>query len=47
MTRVEILDHVVNFTTKSVGHAYYSAVKSGFSDRKTDLKTRVSFKVSQ
>ncbi|KMS99600.1 hypothetical protein BVRB_1g022470 [Beta vulgaris subsp. vulgaris] len=44
MTRVEILDHIVNFTTKSVGHAYYSAVKSGFSDRKTNLKTRVSFK---
>ncbi|XP_021756577.1 uncharacterized protein LOC110721684 [Chenopodium quinoa] len=44
MTRNEILDHIVNFVTKSVGHAYYSDVKSGFNDRKTDLKTRVSFK---
>ncbi|KAL2895334.1 putative 2-isopropylmalate synthase [Bienertia sinuspersici] len=43
-SRTEILDLIVEFVTKSVGHSYYSAVKSGFSDRQTDLKTRVSFK---
>lgn len=43
MTRNEVVDHISDFVSKSVGEAY-SAVKSGFNDRQTDLKTRVSFK---
>jgi len=45
MSRSEIVEHIIDFVTASVGNAYSSAIKSGFNDRKTDLKTRVSFEV--
>ncbi|KAL2895338.1 Molybdopterin synthase catalytic subunit [Bienertia sinuspersici] len=44
LTQTEIVDLIAKFATKSVGHAHYSAVKSGLLDTKFDLKTRVSFK---
>ncbi|CAO2833765.1 unnamed protein product [Amaranthus hypochondriacus] len=43
LTRVETVDLIAKFVAKSVD-THYSAVKSGFDDRNTDLKTRVSFK---
>lgn len=44
MSRNEILDHIIDFATASVGHSHHSAVKHGFNDRKSDLNTRMSFK---
>ncbi|GAB4828375.1 hypothetical protein Ancab_035373 [Ancistrocladus abbreviatus] len=44
MTRTAIVNYLIDFVSEAVGHTYYSAVKSGFSDRRTDIKTRVSFK---
>lgn len=45
LSRAHVVSEIVKFTTDVVGNSYYSAVKSGFNDTKTDLKTRVSFKV--
>lgn len=44
-SRAFIVDKIVKFATEVVGSSYYSTIKSGFNDTKTDLKTRVSFKV--
>ncbi|CAL5349447.1 unnamed protein product [Camellia sinensis] len=44
MSRASIVQHIVKLATKAVGNSYHSAVESGFTDRKTDLMTRVSFK---
>lgn len=44
MSRAEIVDHIIDFVTPSVGNTYFAAVKSAFNDRKTDLITRGSFK---
>ncbi|XP_041019666.1 uncharacterized protein LOC121261388 isoform X1 [Juglans microcarpa x Juglans regia] len=44
LSRAHVVSEIVKFTTEVVGNSYYSAVKSGFNDTKTDLKTRVSFK---
>ncbi|XP_021285361.1 uncharacterized protein LOC110417366 isoform X1 [Herrania umbratica] len=46
MSKVAVVNDIVKFTAESVGNSYYSAIKSGFNDSKTDLKTRVSFKYS-
>lgn len=43
ISRSEIVEHIIDFVTPSVGNTYSSAIKSAFNDRKTDLKTRVSF----
>ncbi|OMO87351.1 Thioredoxin-like protein [Corchorus capsularis] len=44
MSRVAVLNEIIKFTAEAVGNSYYSAIQSGFNDRKTDLKTRISFK---
>jgi hypothetical protein len=44
MSRATIVSRIVNLASKAVGNSYQSAVASGFTDRKTDLMTRVSFK---
>ncbi|KAE8713480.1 Pentatricopeptide repeat (PPR) superfamily protein [Hibiscus syriacus] len=41
-----VVNEISEFTAEAVGNSYYSAIVSGFNDRKTDLKTRVSFKYS-
>ncbi|KAJ8439796.1 hypothetical protein Cgig2_029056 [Carnegiea gigantea] len=46
MSRPEVVDKISDFIAKSLGHSYYSAVKTGFNDVNTELKTLVSFKVS-
>ena len=45
LSRAVIVQEIVKFATEVVGDSYYSAIKSSFNDTKTDLKTRVSFKV--
>lgn len=45
MSRASIVNEIVKFVTKAVGNSYHSSVEAGFNDRKTDLTTRVSFKV--
>ncbi|GMH30722.1 hypothetical protein Nepgr_032565 [Nepenthes gracilis] len=44
LTRTAIVNYIIDFATQAVGRTYYSAVKSGFSNRQSDLKTRASFK---
>ncbi|KAF7829536.1 uncharacterized protein G2W53_011869 [Senna tora] len=46
LSRASIVDEIVKSVTKVVGASYYSSIKNGFNDRKTDLQTRVSFKYS-
>ncbi|XP_022753646.1 uncharacterized protein LOC111301911 [Durio zibethinus] len=46
MSRVDVVNEIIKFTAETVGNSYYSAIISGFNDRMTDLKTRVSFKYS-
>ncbi|KAK8509971.1 hypothetical protein V6N13_118515 [Hibiscus sabdariffa] len=45
-SRDAVVNEISEFTADAVGNSYYSAIVSGFNDRKTDLKTRVSFKYS-
>lgn len=45
MSRVLVVNHLVEFAAEVTGNSYYNALYSGFNDIKTDLKTRVSFKV--
>ncbi|KAK8596609.1 hypothetical protein V6N12_065092 [Hibiscus sabdariffa] len=45
-SRDAVINEISEFTAEAVGNSYYSAIVSGFNDRKTDLKTRVSFKYS-
>ncbi|XP_065880228.1 uncharacterized protein [Euphorbia lathyris] len=46
LSRVSVVKKIVKFAAHEVGNSYYSAIESGFNDRRTDLKTRVSFKFS-
>ncbi|XVE94510.1 hypothetical protein REPUB_Repub02eG0014800 [Reevesia pubescens] len=46
MSRVAVVNEIIKFAADAVGNSYYPAIASGFTDRKTDLKTRVSFKYS-
>ncbi|KAL3736621.1 hypothetical protein ACJRO7_025548 [Eucalyptus globulus] len=46
MSRAAIVKSVVIFASQVVGNSHYSSIASGFNDRQTDLKTRVSFKYS-
>jgi hypothetical protein len=45
MSRDFVVNHIVKFATEVTGNSYHGALYSGFKDIKTDLKTRVSFKV--
>ncbi|KAJ0024490.1 hypothetical protein Pint_09324 [Pistacia integerrima] len=46
MSRASVVKEIVKFAAEGVGNSYLSALKSGFTNRKTDLLTRVSFKYS-
>lgn len=45
MSRASVVKEIVEFAAEGVGNSYLSALELGFTDRKTDLLTRVSFKV--
>ncbi|KAL0360504.1 UNVERIFIED_CONTAM: hypothetical protein Sradi_3734900 [Sesamum radiatum] len=45
LTRAAVLDQIAKFVTKTLGKSYRAAIKSGFTDSKTDRATRVSFKL--
>ncbi|KAK5823744.1 E3 ubiquitin-protein ligase UPL3 -like protein [Gossypium arboreum] len=45
-SRDAVVDEIIKLAAETVGNSYYSAIESGFNDRKTDLKTRISFKYS-
>jgi hypothetical protein len=45
LSKTSVVEEIVKFATVVVGNSYSSAFESGFNDRQTDLKTRVSFKV--
>ncbi|XP_028059018.1 uncharacterized protein LOC114262808 [Camellia sinensis] len=44
MSKASIVSRIVNMATEAAGNSYYSAIAAGFTDRNTDLMTRVSFK---
>ncbi|KAK1441030.1 hypothetical protein QVD17_06866 [Tagetes erecta] len=44
MSREAVLDQVIGFASSTLGNSLHSAIKSGFNDSKTGIKTRVSFK---
>ncbi|XP_076955184.1 uncharacterized protein LOC143629926 [Bidens hawaiensis] len=44
MSRVAALDQVIRLASSTLGNSMQSAIKSGFRDSKTNIKTRVSFK---
>ncbi|KAI3797320.1 hypothetical protein L1987_32576 [Smallanthus sonchifolius] len=44
MSREAVLDKVIDFASTTIGNSMQSAIKSGFNDSTTDIKTRVSFK---
>ncbi|KAL5714666.1 hypothetical protein ACHQM5_016596 [Ranunculus cassubicifolius] len=44
MSRDTVVKHVSSLVVEAVGSSLQSSVESGFTDRKTDLATRVSFK---
>ncbi|XP_050215008.1 uncharacterized protein LOC126666090 [Mercurialis annua] len=46
LSRVAVVKEIVDFASSAIGNSYYSAIQSGFNNRKTDLQTRVSFKFS-
>ncbi|KAM7252989.1 hypothetical protein ACFE04_025607 [Oxalis oulophora] len=46
MSRAAVVDDIVKFASQAVGNSYSSLIQAAFNDRKTDLKTRVSFKYS-
>ncbi|KAL8142102.1 hypothetical protein V2J09_015134 [Rumex salicifolius] len=44
MTRIALMDYLISFISESVGFGYSSAIKTGFSDSKSNIETRISFK---
>ncbi|XP_004253137.2 uncharacterized protein [Solanum lycopersicum] len=44
LSRSFVVDKIARFTAKSIGNSHYAAVKSAFTDPKTDHATRISFK---
>ncbi|KAM2019708.1 hypothetical protein ACFX1T_022473 [Malus domestica] len=46
ISRVAVVNDIVNSVTEVIGNSYHSALEFGFNDRKTDLKTRFSFTFS-
>lgn len=45
MSRASIVDNMVELVVQAVGNSSLSAIEFGFQDVKTDLTTRISFKV--
>jgi hypothetical protein len=45
LSRPAVVEKIVELGTVSLGNSYQSVLKSGFSDKKSDRATRVSFKV--
>lgn len=45
MSRPAVVDKLIKLGTITLGNSYHSLLKSGFSNSKSDLDTRVSFKV--
>ncbi|CAL1383837.1 unnamed protein product [Linum trigynum] len=46
LSKASVVKQVVDFATPAVGNFLHSEFKTAFNDRRTDLKTRVSFKFS-
>ncbi|CAE5964289.1 unnamed protein product [Arabidopsis arenosa] len=46
LTRAAVVEKIVELGTVTLGKSYQSVLKSGFSDKKSDRATRVSFKYS-
>ncbi|KFK42037.1 hypothetical protein AALP_AA2G203700 [Arabis alpina] len=46
LSRPEVVDKIVKLGTVTLGNSYEHVLKSGFSDSKSDLATKVSFKYS-
>ncbi|XP_010416509.1 PREDICTED: uncharacterized protein LOC104702353 [Camelina sativa] len=46
LSRPEVVEKIVQLGTGTLGNSYQSVLKSGFSDKKSDRATRVSFKYS-
>ncbi|KAL5557812.1 hypothetical protein UlMin_034023 [Ulmus minor] len=46
LSKTTIVSNIVKFASEVVGNSFSGALEAGFNDRKTDLKTRVSFKYS-
>lgn len=44
VSRASVVDQIVKFVAKELGASFLSAIKSGFTDSKTDHATRVAFK---
>ncbi|CAH1435418.1 unnamed protein product [Lactuca virosa] len=44
ISRAAALDKVIGFASRTLGNSIQSAIRSGFNDSKTSIKTRVSFK---
>jgi len=45
MSRPAVVEELIKLGTVTLGNSYHSPLKSGFSNSKSDLATRVSFKV--
>ncbi|KAL0557538.1 hypothetical protein IC582_006082 [Cucumis melo] len=46
LSRAAVMDNIVKFGVEVLGDSYKNTLVTGFSDRETDLLTRVSFKFS-
>ncbi|XP_008445330.2 uncharacterized protein LOC103488395 [Cucumis melo] len=46
LSRAAVMDNIVKFGVEVLGDSYKNTLVTGFSDRETDLLTRVSFKLS-
>ncbi|KAJ8772674.1 hypothetical protein K2173_027851 [Erythroxylum novogranatense] len=46
LSRFTVVKEIVDFAAETVGSSYHSGIEAGFTDRQTDLKTRISFKYS-
>lgn len=46
MSRPAVVDNLIKLGTVTLGNSYHSPLISGFSNSKSDLATRVSFKVT-
>ncbi|EOA38448.1 hypothetical protein CARUB_v10010092mg, partial [Capsella rubella] len=46
MSRPAVVDKLIELGTVTLGNSYHSPLKSGFSNSKSDLATRISFKYS-
>ncbi|KAM1724367.1 hypothetical protein ACFX13_022864 [Malus domestica] len=46
ISRVAVVNDIVNSVTEVIGNSYHNALEFGFNDQKTDLKKRFSFMFS-